>query len=384
MIIAAAVSLLLATNWQQDVSVFARELPKRHANAFHDVSRDELARAMAALQAKAAAGADDDAMFVELSRVAAMVGDGHTYVRIPQNAHRLPLGVTKFGDDYRVTHTIEPYRAILGTRLVRIESTPIADAAARMQSLIPQHENDVLFAARTPMFLTLGEALHGSGIAPSHDRATFTFARDDGSEVSVDVAAVPWSQTPQWIFATSKPPRSTQRTSEAFWFEPLEPNAVYVMFRRYDDLRAKSRELWSYVDAHKIEKLILDLRVNGGGDYTKGREFLVDEIRKRPKLRVYALVGANTFSAAMTNAVDLRKAGAKLVGTTIGERPNSYQENDEFTLPSSKLVVSYSTRLYKFVADDAPNVVEPDQEARATWADYLAGRDPAVEWALAQ
>ena len=38
---------------------------------------------------------------------------------------------------------------------------------------------------------------------------------------------------------------------------------------------------------------------------------------------------------------------ATLVGETMGERPNSYSENDEMVLPNSKLELSYSTRFYQ-------------------------------------
>jgi len=82
------------------------------------------------------------------------------------------------------------------------------------------------------------------------------------------------------------------------------------------------------------------------------------------------------------NAIDFRKeTNAILVGEPIGERPNSYSENDEMTLPRSKLVVSYSTRYYKFVDEDVPAVL-PDQRIDADWPAFLAGRDPVMEWIL--
>jgi hypothetical protein len=45
-------------------------------------------------------------------------------------------------------------------------------------------------------------------------------------------------------------------------------------------------------------------------------------------------------------------------------------------------MLSYSTRLYKFVPEGAPNVVEPDERVEQTWADAQAGRDPVLDWAL--
>ena len=95
-------------------------------------------------------------------------------------------------------------------------------------------------------------------------------------------------------------------------------------------------------------------------------------------------VPRQTFSAAMVNAIDFRKeTNAILVGEPIGERPNSYSENDEMTLPNSRIVVSYSTRYYKFLDEDVPAVL-PDKHIEPSWPDFLAGRDEVMDWILAQ
>ena len=145
-------------------------------------------------------------------------------------------------------------------------------------------------------------------------------------------------------------------------------------------------KLWSLVDSTDVKRIIIDLRQNDGGDFKVGRRYMVSEVARRAaKIEPIVLVGPRTFSAAMVNTIDLRNdAHAVLAGETIGEKPNSYSENDEFTLPASRLMVSYSTRLYKFVPDAAPNVVEPDQRIEQTWADAKAGRDAALDWALAK
>ena len=107
------------------------------------------------------------------------------------------------------------------------------------------------------------------------------------------------------------------------------------------------------------------------------------ELAKRPKLKGYVIIGNRTFSAAMNNAVQFRdEAHAVLVGQPIGERPNSYQERRSFRLPNSRLEVSVSTQFYKFVPDDAPNQVVPDQRIETKWEDFVAGRDPVLEWIL--
>ncbi len=51
-------------------------------------------------------------------------------------------------------------------------------------------------------------------------------------------------------------------------------------------------------------------------------------------------------------------------------------------LPSSKLELSYSSRYYQFLREDG--LVAPDTEILPTWADWIAGRDPVLEWIVKQ
>jgi hypothetical protein len=100
------------------------------------------------------------------------------------------------------------------------------------------------------------------------------------------------------------------------------------------------------------------------------------------KGHLFVLIGPFTFSAAMSNAAHFRRqTAAILVGKPIGEKPNSYQEVKEATLPNSHLTLRYSTKFYKFV-DTAENVIRPDQEIDTSWPDFKAGRDPVLDWVV--
>jgi hypothetical protein len=99
---------------------------------------------------------------------------------------------------------------------------------------------------------------------------------------------------------------------------------------------------------------------------------------------LYVITGRRTFSAALWNSVDFKKqTRATIVGEPPGERPNSYSENDEMTLPNSGLVLSYSTRYYQFLDEDVPAFL-PDKRIDPEWQSYKEGRDPVMEWILAQ
>lgn len=368
-----------AEQWRADVDYFTRELPKRHKNAFHTLTRDAFAAEMATLRAKADT-TNDDEMIVGFMRVAAKVGDGHTYVRLPSSIHHFPITVTQIEGAMRIVRGADAATEIVGGRLTRIDDMPIDEAIARVRTILPQAESEVLLTAFTPQWLSVAEVMHGLGITKSSAGASFTVTLDDGSQQTARVQSVERPGTLQWKLAAEKPPLYRQRLTEGFWYSWLpEAQTVYVSFRKYDDLRAKSRELWTFVDSHPVQKIVIDLRQNGGGDFTVGRKYLVDELARRPKLRPYVITGGRTFSAALKNAIDFREiAHATLVGETIGEKPNSYSENDEMTLPRSRIDVSYSTRYYKFTEGDG--LVTPDQEIIPTWDDWVAGRDPVMDW----
>lgn len=372
-----------AARWRADVEFFARELPKRHKNAFHAITREQFDAEVGRLSARAKDGNDDE-MIVGLMRITAMIGDGHTYLRLPSNVHFFPITLADIEGKLRVVRGAGSTADLVGGTLIRIDDTPIDKAIAQIHTILPQDESDVLLAAFTPQWLVYAEVLHGLGITKSAEKARFTVVMDDGSERSAEGASFEQTAQPQWKAATTTPPLYRQRIGDPFWFTWLPENGtVYVNFRKYDDLRAKSRELWQFVDSHPTVKIVIDLRQNGGGDFNVGRKYLVDELARRPKLRGFVITSGRTFSAALKNAIDFREiAHATLVGETIGEKPNSYSENDEMTLPNSRMQVSYSTMYYKFQPDD--RLVTPDKEIHPTWSDWTNGRDPVLEWILKQ
>ena len=72
---------LTKAQWREDVRYFARELPKRHKNAYHATSQEQFARAVAELEA-AIPSLEAHQIIVRLQQIAASVGDGHTGVRL--------------------------------------------------------------------------------------------------------------------------------------------------------------------------------------------------------------------------------------------------------------------------------------------------------------
>lgn len=389
--------------WREDLKYLAAELPKRHKNAFHTTTREKFERAVAELDA-AIPALQDHQIVVRLLQLTAGVGDGHTIVQLPAHFQLFPVQFYWFGDELRVTHAAAEYKEALGARVRKIGGVGVEEVRARLtREVLSQAEiaNKWYVMSASASYINRPEVLHTLGILPNAGRAPFTFEDDGGRQFTVEIAPVVPDRDPasgalrmSLGGAAEGNPISRQKPAEGFWYTHLpESQTVYLNFRRYPKCGLfgscqEFEDLLKFVDEKRAARLVIDLRQNTGGDSTKVRRGLIPAIKKRPQINrrggLYVITGRRTFSAALWNAIDFRKdTNAIIVGEPPGEMPNSYSENDEMTLPNSRLVVSYSTRYYKLLDEDVPAFM-PDKLIEPNWADYKAGRDTALDWILAQ
>lgn len=71
-----------AERWRADLRVLAAEVPKRHKNPFHTVTREEFDAAVAKLD-RNIPDLTRNQIIVELARIVASIGDGHTRLGLP-------------------------------------------------------------------------------------------------------------------------------------------------------------------------------------------------------------------------------------------------------------------------------------------------------------
>jgi ketosteroid isomerase-like protein len=374
-------------DWREDLRYFAIEIEKRHKNAFHHVSRGEFDRDVKALDA-AIPSLHAGAIVVGLMKLTAKIGDGHTFVRLPATFTRYPLQLYWFGDELRVIGTPAEHQRALGTRVVRIGSASIQEVRERVRTIISQDENEWWIRSVGPHLLVYPAILHGLGLTEEAPGAPYEFEDDKGNRFRLEFRIPAQDTKTNWVSPSTVTPLYRQKPEEGFWFTYLaDSKTVYVNFRSYDSLGRHVKELFELIDRCSPKRLVIDLRQNGGGDYTDGRYHFLRRLKAHPIFSkpgtVYVLIGRQTFSAAMVNAIDFQKANGFLVGEPIGEKPNSYQEGRSMTLPHSGLKVNYSVRYYKFLEKDQAAVF-PDKTIETLWTDYRAGRDPVLEWVLSQ
>jgi C-terminal processing protease CtpA/Prc len=175
---------------------------------------------------------------------------------------------------------------------------------------------------------------------------------------------------------------------KAYWFAALpESKAVYLKYNSCREMKDRPfaafvKDVFAAVESVQAERLIVDLRNNGGGDSSLFEPFFrafSNAARVNRKGRLFVVLGRQTFSSAILNAIDLRKrTPAVFVGEPTGGKPNHFGEVKTLKLPRTKLEVSYSTKYFQQSYEDTPSLM-PDVTIELSIDDYRARRDPVLE-----
>ena len=264
--------------------------------------------------------------------------------------------------------------------------------------------------------------LYTLGLTPEQTTSHWLLERFDGTRFDLDMNAIPSTEytayfgDPANAVQIAQLPLYRQSKVDNYWFEYLETErTLYFQFNRCIEMgtlpfKRFNDTLFDFIDTHPVERLVVDMRDNGGGDSTLLVPFIT-RIKAHPLNRqgvLFVIVGRGTFSSAMLNALKLvQETEATFVGEPTSGSPAHYGEMQRFILPNSRMQVNYSTKYFptsiygmseitigdvlgafgyslpRFpVQASSECTFVPEVYVAPTGADYAAGRDPVMEYIL--
>jgi hypothetical protein len=386
-----------------DVRELGTAIEQNHPAPYRSVSKERFVSEVDAL-AQRASSLSRDELLVGVLRLVALLGprNGHTglFPGDPSNTrelHLYPIRLYEFSDGVHVVDAAD--RSLVGSRLVAIGGTPVAQVLDRVEPLVPR-DNDWNLRGLAPHYVLTAEVLHGLGIVESAESAAFTFARPDGQQVAVPLVAVPASRYvstfadpihghyPSVLPAAARP-LYLSGSARPMWARKLAGGrAVYLGFNAVQrPTPGFVRALGRLVRGPKVRRVVVDVRLNPGGDNTTYGP-LTDLLRSKPvnrRGRLYLLTGRATFSAAANFAAEVdRDTRAIIVGEPTGGGVETYGDTFPVALPSAGWTVHVAARYHerKKGPNDRRLAVEPDVRVELTSAQYFSGLDPVLARAL--
>ena len=395
-----------ADKWREDLRYMAAEMPKFHKNLFHTMTREQFEAAVNRLYERIPT-LQRHQIIVEMARIVAMVKDGHTNIaptRDPKiGFHVLPLKLYFFKDGLYVRAATREQASLVGTRVVKIGNALADDAYKAVREMIGRdNEMDVKFFA--PHLLVMPEVLNALGLIDDVERARFVVEKD-GRQSVIDLKPVgqtellppdtdtTWLNNAGWIDARDTAQLPTplwlKDPGNKFWFEYLpDSKTVYVQFNQVgnkenETVAAFGKRLNAFIEANPVERLVLDLRLNRGGNGEFNLPLLLAIIRStkidQPG-KLFTIIGRSTWSAAQFMVDQLeRYTNSIFVGEPTGGKVNSYGDSRKITLPNSGITVRVSTLWWQGDERDQRQTTEPQIPAELTFEDYHRNTDPALK-----
>jgi tetratricopeptide (TPR) repeat protein len=388
---------LSVEQWQADVKFLGDELPKRHRNAFHRMDREEYEAAVKQLYDRVPQMSEDE-ILVGMMRIVAMIKDGHTNL-VPRPFFRsgiFPVKFYMFSDGLFIQKAAPEYAEIVGAKVLKIGNLN-TDEAFKIVAQAAFADNEMGVKEITPVMLSVPEILAGFKVIDDKQKLSLT-VEIGGKQKTVEIRSAGnfdnlfhVATDAGWLDASPKENRALylKDRENMYWFEYLKDRKLlYVQHNgignKQDELVADFyKRVLEFADANPVEKFVLDLRFNGGGNNTLNKAVVVQLIKSKINQRgkFFVIIGRETFSAAQNLVNQIEKyTEATFVGEPTAAHPNHYGDNRPFELPNSKLTVRASTLWWQDLDPrDERFWTAPEIAAETSSEDYRKNIDPPFE-----
>lgn len=388
-------------DWKSDIEYLKKELPLRHKDLFFLMPKSDYDKRLDYLSSHLTELSDFE-VAIKLQQLIAKMGDSHTstgYAKFIYSELTLPLKMYWFSDGIYVMQTTKDYERLLGTRIVKINGFGIQSIADSLSTLLTV-DNQALIKSNIPNLIPSIQLLGYFGFSKGNV-IKVEAESEQGQTIEYEIKAGKINRNDIINFKPDSVAFCWLNQRQFFIDKYFEKEAIYYI--QYNKCSGKEiAELQGYnnvssfpsfmdfgnrafdiIQNKPINKLIFDMRFNGGGSSPQGTEFISKlsgySISKQDK-KLYVVIGRQTFSSAIINTMDFKEqTKAIFVGEETGGKPNHFGEIRNLQLPSSGLNINYSTKYFTRTKADL-KTIRPDVIIESSFSDFKKGIDPVYEW----
>lgn len=395
---------ITSSDWQNDLRFLQQRVHDDYKMLFYKISKKDFDKAVEKLYVKIPKMKDHE-IKVAIAEIVALFGYGHTTLSLIAwnfnqnvNFHQLPLNMYWFKDGVYVQGGHKDYKKAIGARVIKIGKMSILDALEAIKPVVSA-ENDQFFKAFGLHYLTIPEILNAKGVIEDISNVNITLKKD-GQLFTLNVTPGKSKKFPgvygliqtheDWLDARSlsETPYWLKNLNKRYYFEYLASNkTVYVRqssvfhdIERIDDFYER---VFKFVEENEVERLVIDLRLNAGGDNFNNKAVITGLI-KSEKInqtgKLFVILGRRTFSAAQNLVNEIENyTNAIFVGEPTAENVNFFGDARSETLPNSKLQIRLSFAWWqdKNPWDKRPWTA-PSIAVELKFADYIKNYDPIL------
>lgn len=402
-----AQSTVSTKEWQDDLRFLQSTVHTDYSFLFKKTTATDFDKAVDELY-KAIPNLEEHEIIVGFARIVSSFKYGHTVLgfrNLSGKFHQLPLNLYHFNDGVYVQGVHKDYEKALGAKVIAIAGMPIEAALKAIYPVVPA-ENDQFVKAYGFRYLISPEVLHAQGVIRELSNVIELTLEKEGKSFKLVFNAMPGDekvplkyglvqQQGDWLDARNgdKTPLYLKNLDKIYYFEYLpEKKTLYIRQSQIQDdpsenIPAFYDRVFDFVANNDVERLVLDVRLNGGGNNYKNKAVITRIIESKKINQVgnlYVIIGRRTFSACqnLVNELD-NYTNAVFIGEPTAENVNFYGDNRRVDLPNSKIPVYLSFAWWqdKPQWENAPWAT-PHIAVDMSFDDYKMNRDPVLDAAL--
>ncbi len=388
--------------WHYDLDFMVRRMERMHWDLYAHVSKAEFTSEIASIEHDLPELTDSQVR-ARIRRLLARVGDGHTLMRSRTEdesaVERFPIDLYRFTDGIFVRGAATEHAAIVGARVMQFGPISADSAYTAMKQYISV-DNEIGYRDGVGSALSSPDVLEAIGALRTGDKLHLTLQSPDGRAFAyampvakIEAEKLGHQRLDGFVYANdgarSPLPSWLRNPDTPLWYEyDSDEDLVYCWLGAIDDMKDKSfaafcDEMLEFIEKNNVERLVIDMRLNGGGNTGVVLPLIHGLVKSRVNREgsLFVIIGRRTFSAAMNTCALLEMhTEATFVGEPTGSRPNFVGESTSFVLPCTHYRVFCSSRYWQHVSsEDRRPWIAPRIVAELSSQDFATNRDPAME-----
>lgn len=398
---------LTRAQWQEDLRFIQNIIHKDYSFLFVKTTKEDFNAEVETLY-NDIPNLEEHEIIVGISRLISLFKYGHTHVSFHQKPFefsQFPFNLYEFNDGIYIQGTHKNYPEAVGAKVIAVEGKPISEVLKAIEPTV-EVENSQYFKAYGINNIRYPEVLHAQKITKAlQNKVTLTLERNGKEFIQSFTALVKGERVPthrgfvhqneNWLDARdqSTTPLYLRHLDKVYFSEYLaKEKTMYVRHSRIRDEAKESTKdfyarVFNEIETNDTEKLIIDLRLNGGGNNYLNKDVIkglikAEKINKIGKL--FVIIGKRTFSACqnLVNEID-NYTNVIFVGEPTAENVNFWGDNRPVTLPNSAINISLSYLWWQ----DKPALenadwIAPSIPVTMSFNEYADNQDPVLEAAL--
>ena len=360
---------------------------------------------------------------LDLMKVISKYKQGHVTI-LPIDMKKSEVFIAEFNEKYYIVEANEQFNNLLGSEVISINNIKIKDIVDRLETYAIGENKSFRRRQQNYLLNSYGILKKENLIAEKQNiyelktgdkiiKVVIPFVKSDDLIVSklkingrkTDILQYERKRTSNENNVSIKPLSNPVDVNRLHYIETKGDKLIlrYNSCTENDNYKIEkfTKDVCDKLDSNKFSNIIIDLRYNSGGDSS----YIFNIFSKmmayqgaNPKTKIKVLISDGTYSSAGDCALLFIKNfhNVEVIGTDSGFPVLTYGGNvNMFYTKDTYFQISYCMMVFRQHYEDVDsylfnymnfdfdrNTMTPDFHAEQSFADYMIGNDPAMNYAL--